>query len=183
MTCHEFDLSFSSGLRAFQTSSMCIQHAVILSPNFNFKAHFMPLSDALGVWMGWFTACGFDEQPQSHTEHHGQSLFFSRERIEKVLTSQLPNYALRWKWSGERFLRSLAVLWAACCLPKPSAPFQSLTSIGSWKDRSEQRRPVLPAPLAGLLSWPFSAKEGGGELGQSWGTLKRNASFMLKFEL
>lgn len=33
--------------------------------------------------------------------------------------------------------------------------------MASWKAGPEQRRPVLPAPLAGLLSWPLSAKEGG----------------------
>lgn len=49
----------------------------------------------------------------------------------------------------------------ASSLPKPGAPFQSLTSMESWKAGSEQRGPVLPAPLAGLLSWPFLAKEGG----------------------
>lgn len=45
---------------------------------------------------------------------------------------------------------------------KALSAFQSLTSMASWKDKTEQRRPVLPAPLAGLLSWPFSVKDGGG---------------------
>ena len=59
--------------------------------------------------------------------------------------------------------------WSWC-----TAAFQSLVRLfspspqwGAGRTKSEQRRSVLPAPLAGLLSWPFSAKEGRGELGQS----------------
>lgn len=36
--CNEFDLSFSSGLRAFKKFGICIQYVVIFPPNFNFKA-------------------------------------------------------------------------------------------------------------------------------------------------
>ena len=64
-------------------------------------------------------------------------------------------------WRVGWFFFFFFVFWGGSSLPKPGAPFQSLTSIENWKDKSEQRRPVLPAPLAGLLSWPLSVKEGG----------------------
>lgn len=95
---------------------------------------------------------------------------FSPEGKVKYYSST--NYALRWNGLSKEFhpgvLWSLRKdgLWAGemayYCSLKPLHVFQSLTSIESWKDKSEQRRPVLPAPLAGLLSWPFSVKEGGG---------------------